>query len=187
MTTPSDTATPPPSVAGSAEDQDQPGKKPRNRKLGKKPIPHASTLRGLWGHSKPSDDAVTATGEEAKTDDGTESDAGKVSLGEPLVFRIAPSKLAAAISLAVPRPLTPPNSLPDVIPETPVLANVEPNVTPRSRSGGKKRGPPNSAEEGLRRSPRNHAKSTEVATNIAKKPHPFFMGKLARMYLPRTI
>jgi hypothetical protein len=122
------------------------------------------------------------------TDDGAESDGGLVKPGEPLVLRVAPSKLAGALSLAVPRPLTPPNSLPDVVPETPELAKVhdvkvDGNVTPRSRSGGKKRELPNSPDEGLRHSPRNHSNTMQVGGDErVRKLHPLFMGKAARIY-----
>lgn len=185
MTTPSDTQTPAPSTSGSAEGQEQPTKKPRNRKPSKKPIPHSSTLRGLWGRARPNGGATPATADESKTDDSEECESVKVKPGEPLVFRVAPSKLAAALSLVLPRPLTPPpNSLPDVVPETYTQqSTVETNATPKSRSGKKIRGSPETSSEGARRSPRNHSKSLDgIGEKAAVQTHPFFMGNAARMY-----
>jgi len=157
-------------------------KKPWDRKPSKKLIPHSSTLRALWGHPKRSEEATSSTGEESKTDDSRECANVQAKPGEPIVLSLA-SNLAAGRS-PPPVALSPtrPNSMPDVVPETPKQSHSETNVNPRSRRGGKKRQVPNSPTEGARRSPRNHSKANDsAAAKPALKTHPFFLGKAARM------
>jgi len=177
---PSAIQTHPPSMVGSAEDQEQTTKKPRNRKASKKPIPHSSTLQALWGHPKPSEEATSSISGDSRTDDSRECENVQGKPGEPIVLKLPSSNLAAAGSPPlVARPPTPPNSMPDVIPETPKQSNPETNVSPKSRRGAKKRQLPNSPTEGVRRSPRNHSTANDSAG--ALKTHPFFLGKAARM------
>jgi hypothetical protein len=186
-TTTLDQRQPTPLSAGSGtEDPDLPPKKSRKRKsTEKKLVPHSSTLHGLWGKPKRADDQP----EEKESGDSKALDAkgGDVGIGGRglLVFKVSPAKLAFAVQQHAPeRMVTPPRSLPDVIPQTPVQEDQEVPKTPTSRSSQKKRSFQQSPTDGLRRSPRNHRReslATPVVDVPAKKPHPFFLGKEARM------
>jgi hypothetical protein len=179
------------SVSGSVDDSEPIVKRSRNRKAAKKPIPHASTLHGLWGMANPVD-SRTEAGDETNTTTSELSKYGAsvVKAGQPLVFKITPSKLSAAVEFpkSSERMITPPPSLPDVVPMTPV--QQEDDTSTPSTLGGrneKKRGFQQSPSEGVRRSPRNHRTAVESepvpkVEIIVKKPHPFFLGKEARMY-----
>jgi hypothetical protein len=157
-------------------------KKSKNRKPAKKPISHSSTLHSLWGKSK-------STGErlEMSTDDSkievNENGADMTKSRRLLVaFKIPPPNLAAILGPPE-RMITPPRSLPDMTPETPVHLVQHANTAPNSpESGGKKRQYQQSPLQTVRRSPRNHRLSNEPAIEKpVTKPHPFFLGKAARM------
>lgn len=173
MTTSSERQSTPLSLSGKTPEPEPVAKKSKNRKLAKKSIPHSSTLHGLWGKSKSTDEQS-----EASIDDARAEMSGPHGNDE------GTSKLAAALESARPshRMITPPRSLPDVIPESPVHPKQD---TPKSsRSGGKKRTHQQSPSEGVRRSPRNHRLSKEPSIEKpVAKPHPFFLGKAARMIL----
>jgi len=153
-------------------------------------VPHASTLRGLWGIAKPADEEPQATGHEQNgAEEKTEQ---AVKPGEPIVLKMSPGRLASAVA-GLPgqdRMITPPRSLPDIVVlQTPVQADVEGPKTPTSSKGnGRKRSLPQSPSEAVRRSPRNHRVEEPRPTSTAqahvkekKKPHPFFLGKEARI------
>lgn len=179
------------SISGSIDgDADPTVKKSRPRKQPKKPVPHSSTLRGLWGITKPADEQTGAT--QHQQNGGGEKGKQIMKPGEPIVLRISPGKLASVVGMTVQgqdRMITPPRSLPDtVVLQTPVQANAEGPKTPTSsRERGKKRSLPQSPSEAVRRSPRNHRVQEPTPTPSAqtpvkkKNPHPFFLGKQARM------
>jgi hypothetical protein len=193
MTNPS-TAAPsrqstPLSISGSIDgDADPPVKKPRPRKPTKKPVPHASTLRGLWGIAKPADEQSETTVEQPNG--GEDNGVPVLKPGEPIVLKITPGRLAAVVAAleGQQRMITPPRSLPDVVPQTPVQASAEDPKTPKS-SSGRKRSLPQSPSEASRRSPRNRVQeptptpTAQAPVKEKKKPHPFFLGKEARMFI----
>ena len=194
MTNPS-TAAPsrqstPLSISGSIDgDADPTVKKPRPRKPAKKPVPHASTLRGLWGIANPADEQSEATVDQPNG--GEDKEVPVVKPGEPIVLKISPGRLAAVVAAleGQQRMITPPRSLPDVVPQTPVQASAEGPKTPKS-SSVRKRSLPQSPSEVVRRSPRNHREQEPSPTPTAqapvkekKKPHPFFLGKEARTFI----
>jgi hypothetical protein len=189
-TTASSRQSTPLSISGSVDgDTDPTVKKSRPRKQTKKPIPHASTLRGLWGIAKPADEQSEATVDQPNG--GEEKREPIVKPGEPIVLKVSPGRLTAVVTaLEGPqRMITPPRSLPDVVPQTPVQVDIEGPKTPKSsRGSGKKRSLPQSPSEAVRRSPRNHRAQEPTPTPSApalvkekKKPHPFFLGKEARI------
>ena len=113
-----------------------------------------------------------------------------VKRGKPIVLKISPGRLAALVGSlnGRERMITPPRSLPDITPNTSAQSSGEGPKSPESSSGsGKKRTLPQSPPEAVRRSPRNHrileANPTPLASVATreKKPHPFFLGKEARM------
>jgi hypothetical protein len=186
MTASSERQSTPLSLSGKTPEPDPAVKKPKNRKPSKKPIPHSATLHGLWGKSKSTDERSETSIDDAKTDVSEVGGnvEGATKIGKLLVFRIAPAKLTGVLASARPpdRMITPPRSLPDVTPETPV--QLEHSSPKSSRSGGKKRAHRQTPSEAVRRSPRNHPLST--VPSIQKpvtKPHPFFLGKAARMHI----
>lgn len=181
------------SISGSIDgDADPTVKKSRPRKQPKKPVPHASTLRGLWGIAKPADEQTEATQHPQNGEEETGKQVTKP--GELIVLKISPGKLASVVGTTVQgqdRMITPPRSLPDIVVlQTPVQvqANAEGPKTPTSsRERGKKRSLPQSPSEAVRRSPRNRRVQEPTPTPSAqtpvkkKNPHPFFLGKQARM------
>jgi hypothetical protein len=189
MTTPMQRQSTPLSTSENVEESLPAVKKPRNRKLAeKKAVPRSATLHRLWGKPKP-----TGGQSEAETTINTaisepENDVlDIIDVHQPLHFKINPSKLAAAVEFAqrTDRTTTPPRSLPDLVPAAPVQQGPDGPKTPESKDGQKKRLLPQSP---VRRSPRNHRGSNEAVASTepvinAKKSHPFFMGKEARMYL----
>jgi len=186
MTTSSERQSTPLSLSGKTPEPEPAVKKPKNRKPSQKPVPHSATLHGLWGKSKSTDERSEISIDDANTDvsEAGGNVKGATKFGKPLVFKIAPAKLAGILASVRPpdRMITPPRSLPDVTPET----SVQPeNSSPKSpRSGGKKRAHQQSPSEAVRRSPRNHRLSNEPSTqNPVTKPHPFFLGKAASMHI----
>lgn len=186
MTTSSKRQSTPLSLSGKTPEPEPAVKKSKNRKPLKKSVPHSATLHGLWGKPKSTDEGSETSIDDAKTDVSEPkcNVEGLTKIGKLLVFKIAPSKLAGALASARPadRMITPPRSLPDVAPETPVQPE---HTSPKSsRSGGKKRAHQQSPSEAVRRSPRNHRPSTEPSIQKpVTKPHPFFLGKAARIYI----
>ena len=188
MTTGSERQYTPLSLSGSIDEQEPVTKKPRNRKPAKKSIPHSSTLHGLWGQSEPTDERSETAIEDAKVDaaETSGSDEGTTKAGQPLVFKFNPSKFVAALEFprTSERMMTPPMSIPELIPETPVQSEHDVNKTPKSSRGSqKKRIHQHSPLEAVRRSPRHHRASQEpLIEKPVAKPHPFFLGKAASTY-----
>jgi hypothetical protein len=177
---------PTPLSAGSGtEDPELPSKRSRKRKsTEKKLVPHSSTLHGLWGKPKPADDQPEAKGNGDSDLLDAKGGGGGIGGKGLLVFKVSPTKLAVAVQQhASERMVTPPRSLPDVIPQTPLQGEQEVPKTPSPRSSQKKRSFQQSPTDAVRRSPRNHQResiATPVVDVPAKKPHPFFLGKEAR-------
>lgn len=209
------------SVAESVEETDGGVKKSRKRKVAeKKPVPLSATLRGFWGKAKSTDEGMGMTKQNGHNEPAESGDkmVTERKVSWPLVFKIDPAKLAAPTQFiqTSERMITPPRSLPDIIPETPIQTETSAPKTPiSSRGSGKKRSLPQSPPENVRRSPRNHrgsqdplpppmyhpilpkpptqhmlidsapASAPPVPSKpaVAKKPHPFFMGKEARTFL----
>ena len=190
-------------------DEFEPAVKParKRKRTEKKPLPRSSTLHGLWG-IKPSETEQQSVedGNGGCVDQEKGEGGPTVACAEgtgKLVFKIAPERLSAVVRRVEngQRMITPPRSLPDTImPETPKQNGDEP-TTPKSSGKGKgKESYQQSPTEDVRRSPRNHRSSfdTIVFPAIAprpvliapkpappaaksKAPHPFFLGKEARM------
>jgi hypothetical protein len=186
MTTSTERQSTPLSISGSTEESVPAVKKSRNRKRAKKPVPHSSTLHGLWGSTvELSERSVKDAKATAMDLNGGDDIVSRAE--QPMVFKITPSKLAAAIGSPRPseRMTTPPPVLTDVVVETPVPSEQQDMEAPKpSRSGQKKRTLPQSPSEGVRRSPRNHRATSPPSENLIvkeKKLHPFFLGKEARM------
>lgn len=198
------------SVTSTIDDSEPTVKPARKRKrTEKKPLPRSSTLHGLWG-IKPSETEQQSVEEGNGECANEEKDEGEpmVVCAEgtgKLVFKVAPEKLSAVVREAEngQRMITPPRSLPDtVVPETPKQNGDEPTTPKSSGKGSGKRSYQQSPTENVRRSPRNHRLSfdanvfpaiapgpvviaPEPAPPAAKSkaPHPFFLGKEARMDL----
>jgi len=188
MTTASERQSTPLSLSGSIDDPEPATKKSRNRKPAKKSVPCSSTLDGLWGKSKSADERSKTPIADANTGvTEPNGDGSTTKNGQPLIFQINPSKLAAVLESPrlQERLITPPSSIPELIPETPVQSEHDANKTPKSsRSSQKKRVHQQSPSEPVRRSPRHHRASQEPSVQKpVAKPHPFFLGKAARMYL----
>jgi hypothetical protein len=196
------------SLTSNIDDLEPAVKRPRKRKsTEKKAVPRSSTLHGLWG-IKPPETAQQlveeANGECAGEENGEM--AGECAEGTgKLVFKITPEKLSAVVNGVEngQRMITPPRSLPDTaVSETP-KQNADGPTTPKSEKGkGKRSYQPPSPTENIRRSPRNHQSSFDATAFPAldpgpvaiapkpappaskpKIPHPFFLGKEARMDL----
>jgi hypothetical protein len=187
MTTPMQRQSTPLSTSEAVEESLPAVKKPRNRKPAeKKAVPRTATLHGLWGKPKLTDgqpEAETTSNTAISEPEDEVLDIIKVH--QPLHFKINPSKLAAAIEFVhrTERMITPPRSLPDLVPETPAQLESDAPKTPESKDSQKKR---SFQDSPVRRSPRNHSRSKEAVASTepivdAKKSHPFFMGKEARM------
>lgn len=189
MTTSTERQSTPLSVSGSTEESAPASKKSRNRKQAKKPVPHSSTLHSLWGNSKSTDEWSERTENDAKAKVVVSSDGEDIvsRAEQPMVFKITPSKLAAAVGYPelLERMTTPQPSSTDVVVETSVQPEQQNMETPKaSRNAQKKRTLPQSPSEGVRRSPRNHRAASppnEILIVKEKKLHPFFLGKEARM------
>jgi hypothetical protein len=194
MTTPKERQSTPLSAAEDTDGPEPVAKKSRNRKAAKKPVPHSSTLRGLWGVPNTADEPSVGAIDDAKISvssaGGERALAGKKG-GQPIVFKITPSRLAAAIEssqLFDPFIISPQPS-PDVVFETPVQTGGDVERTPKSsRDSQRKRSFQQSPSEGVRRSPRNHRAARESTptpiikpVTTEKKTHPFFLGKEARI------
>lgn len=185
MTTASERQYTPLTLSGSIDEPEPLTKKSRNRKPAKKSIPHSSTLHGLWGKSKPTDERSETSIEDAKADavEANGSDEDTTKAGQLLVFKINPSKFANALEFRRPseRMITPPTSVSELNPQTPVQSEHDTKQTPKlSRSSRKKCAQQQSSPEAVRRSPRHHRASSIEKPVI--KPHPFFLGKTASMY-----
>ena len=174
----------PVSAPGGSEEVDQAVKKVKKRKLEKKAVPHSSTLHGLWRKPKSVDECSETTNEDSRraATGKEERDKPKVTAKEPVVLKLTPSKLAAILAPTQSGTFeTPPHSSPNIVPETPLQQRAKTPTTPTS-SEQKKCSLEASPIESVRRSPRNHQRrETMTPSVLAKKPHPFFLGKEARI------
>jgi len=183
-TTPSpDQPSTPLSLSEGLEDSEQVTKKSRKRKAPeKKPVPHKSTLRGLWGFKavdEPKEAEVALN-----TGEGKEEQVNGLTVAMPMVFKVTPEKLAAVVENRSNRETTPLQTSTEVIPETPVKEENQKTRTPKSsRRSEKKRTLDQTSTDTVRRSPRNR-RQDEPTPSVAPpkkeaKPHPFFLGKEA--------
>ena len=187
MTTMSGRQSTPLSQSGSVEERELGPKKSKNRKPAKKAIPRSSTLHGLWGKTKslgepPEDPTDEQTPKASKTDHNEVTTAGQL-----IGFNLGPSKFAAASEYQCrsERLITPPPSISEVASQSPAQSDHSVNETPKSSRGSrKKRVHPENPSEAARRSPRFNQPAQEPSKEtLPTKPHPFFLGKAARMCL----
>src|SRR5271154_2296220 len=139
-TTPSpDQPSTPLSLSEGLEDSEQVAKKSRKRKAPeKKPVPHKSTLRGLWG-LKAVDEQPKETEEVHETGERNEEQVNGLTVAMPMVFKVTPEKLAAVVEKRSNRETTPLQTLAEVIPETPIQEENQKPRTPKSSKSSEKK------------------------------------------------